>query len=210
MSIGFQADRSAVGRNEPVGVTIVARNDSSASVKNLLVEIVQETKYWAQGSDDCSTRTITSVVVPVTDLAAAEVGGNRGQSPSAVADAARADLENQLAAGGGSKHEIVVPENTCLTFRSQTIEVRHMLVVRFETPSCVDSPEVWMPLRVQPGAQPGPSSTVPEAGLSPFVPSSAEASTLVSVNPVQVPQSAMKLTYSFELPDTSRPPKKRF
>lgn len=216
MSVGFQADRSTVGLNEPVGVTVVARNDSSVAVKNLLVEIIQETKYCAQGSDDCSTRTIKTVEVPVTELATAEVGGHRGQSPSAVADAARADLENQLASGAGSRQEIVVPGDATVTFRSETIEVRHLLCVRLQTPSCVNSPEVWMPLRVQTGSRPGPPSgtaataapAAPEVEPSPVAPSSEEAASLVNVHRVEVPQSAVRLEYSYELPEKSGPAKR--
>lgn len=195
-----------MGLNEPVGVTVVARNDSSVAVKSLLLELVQETKFWANGDDDCSTRTIETVEVPITDLAPAEAGGNRGQSPSAVAEAARTDLENQLASGAGSKQEIVVPCDTSLTFRSMTIEVRHLLCARLKTPGCVDSPEVWMPLRVQPGARPLPSSgAVPGAALEPFAPSVEEAASLVNVNRVSVPQSAVRLDYSYELPAKSGP-----
>lgn len=41
MSIGFQADSSAVGLSESVGLTFVARNDSSAEVNSINVEIKQ-------------------------------------------------------------------------------------------------------------------------------------------------------------------------
>lgn len=41
MSIGFQADRDSVGINESVGLTVVARNDSSAEVNAMHVEIKQ-------------------------------------------------------------------------------------------------------------------------------------------------------------------------
>lgn len=41
MSIGFQADNSAVGLNESLGLTFVARNDSSAEVNSINVEIKQ-------------------------------------------------------------------------------------------------------------------------------------------------------------------------
>ena len=197
MSVGFQADRSAVGLNEPIGVSVVARNDSSATVKNVSIELVQETKFWARGTEDCSTRTLTSVVVPGTELAAVEVGGRRGQSAATIADTAQADLQQQLAAGAGSRHEIVVPGNTSLSFKSETIEVRHMLVVKLQTAGCVDAPDVWTPLCIQPGTTVPPESAVKvEAGS--FSPSSAEAASFLSVEPVSVPQSAVKLQYSYE------------
>lgn len=210
MSIGFQADRSVVGINEPVGVTVVARNDSSVAVKSALIELVQETRFWAQGSDDCSTRTLASVEVPITDLAPAEAGGHRGRSSSAIADAARADLEQQLASGAGSRHEILVPDKTTITFRSMTIDVRHLLTVKLKTAGCVDSPDVWIPVLIQPGSRPGPSSTVPEAEIGTFAPSSAEAASLVGVNRVSVPPSAVRLDYQYELPAKSGPAKRQW
>lgn len=50
MSIGFQADSSAVGLSESVGLTFVARNDSSAEVKSINVEIKQvRSQYFKCG-----------------------------------------------------------------------------------------------------------------------------------------------------------------
>lgn len=203
-----------MGLHEPVGVTVVARNDSSTAVKNLVIALIQETKYWANGNEDCSTRTLKTVEVPVMELSPAEARGHRGQSPSAVADAARADLERQLASGAGSRHELVIPADTTVTFRSMNIEVRHLLTVRLQTPSCIDSPDVWMPLLVQPGARALPSSNtavVPvEAEPSELAPSSEEAASLINVNRVSVPQSAVRLDYSYELPEKSGPAKKQW
>lgn len=188
MSVGFQADRSAAGLNESIGVTVVARNDSSATVKNLVIELAQETTFWAKGAKDTSTRTLTSVVVPGTELRAIEVGGRRGQTAAAVADTARADIQQQLAAGAGTRYEIVVPGNTSLSFKSETIEARHMLVVKLQTPGCIDAPDVWTPLYIQPG-------TVPQ---EPAVKVEASSSSFPNVRPVSVPQGAVRL--NFELP----------
>ncbi len=191
MSVGFQADRSAAGLNEPIGVTVVARNDSSATVKNLVIELAQETSFYAKGTKDTSTRTITSVVVPGKELLTAmESGGRRGQSAAAIADTARADLQEQLAAGAGTRYEIVVPGNTCLSFESNTIEARHMLVVKLQTPGCVDAPDVWTPLYIQPG-------TVPQ---EPTVKVEASSSSFPSAQPVSVPQGAMRLNFLLPRP----------
>ncbi|CAM9692714.1 unnamed protein product [Scytosiphon promiscuus] len=202
MSVGLQADRSVVGLNEPLGVTVVARNDSSASVKALHIEIVQETTWFAKGVKDSSVRAIQSVVVPGPELRAAEVGDQRGRSASAVGDAARADLQEQLAAGGGTRCEILVPADASLTIQSETIQVRHVLVVRLQTPGCVDSPEVWMPLCVQPGTS-GHAEVVAGASSSPPVPFS-------NVAPVSVPQIAVQLAFTQDLPPDAGPASKRW
>lgn len=198
MSLGFQADRSVVGLNESVGVTVVARNDSSVAVKNLHVELVQETSWTAKGAGEVSTRVVKSVVVPGAELGAMEFGGQRGRSAAAIADSARADLEQQLAAGAGTRYELEVPADTSITLNSETIQVRHVLNVRIQGPRCVECPDVWTPLQVQPGT----SSVVPKvhAETSSLAPSS-------TVRPVTVtvPPSVVNLTYDHELPGTSGP-----
>ncbi|CAM9398876.1 unnamed protein product [Hapterophycus canaliculatus] len=204
MSVGLQADRSVVGLSENLGLTVVARNDSSASVKSLHIEIVQETTWYAKGVKGSSVRAIESVTVPGTELRAAEVGDRRGRSPSAVADTARADLQQELAAGGGKRFEISVPLDASLTLQSEAIEVRHVLVVRLQTPSCVDSPDVWMPLRVQPGTSISPEvlAGANSSAASPPPPFS-------NVAPVSVPQTAVQLAFTQELPPDSGPASKR-
>ncbi|CAM9376576.1 unnamed protein product, partial [Hapterophycus canaliculatus] len=204
MSIGFQADHSAVGLNESVGLTVVARNDSSAEVKNMHVEMNQVCTWFARGFKESKTRTIASVVVPGTQLRAAEVGNQRGQSFSAIADTARADLQEQLGSGAGTRYELLVPGDSLLTLQAETIEVKHMLSVVLKTPHCVSSPDVWTPLLVHAGTT-GSAEAVPGEGS--FVPHSGEAVPFATgldahgnVVPVAVPQSAVTMTYTSELP----------
>lgn len=201
MSVGFQADRSSLGLKESLGLTVVARNDSSASVKAMHIDIMQETTWYAHGAKASNTRSIASAVLPGTGLAAVEVGGKRGQSDDTIEDKAREDLRGQLSVGAGTRCEILVPGDASTTLQSENIEVRHLLTVRLETPTCVDSPDVWMPLRVQP-------QTVSMAAASSLAPPSANAAPVSDVPPVSVPQSEVKIVYSNELPPYPGPGKK--
>lgn len=204
MSIGFQADNSSVGLNESIGLTVVARNDSPTEVKNMIVEIKQVCTWIARGYKESKTRTIASVVVSGTQLRAAEVGNQRGQSASAMADMARADLQEQLGAGSGTRYELVVPGNSLLTLQAENIEVKHTLSVVLKTPHCISSPDVWTPLLVHAGttgsaeAVPGEGSFVPHAGEA--VPFATSVDTDGNVQPVTVPQSAVTMTYTNNLP----------
>eukprot|EP00752_Nemacystus_decipiens_P010235 g9119.t1 len=207
MSIGFQADSSAVGLNESVGLTFVARNDSSTEVKSINIEIKQLTTWSARGYLETNNRTVASVVVPGTDLRAAELGNQRGQSSSAIADTARADLQEQLNAGAGKRHQLLVPGNALLTLKADLIEVKHMLSVTLKTPHCISSPEVWTPLMVHAGTTtsggtadlvPGEGSYVPHTGGA--VPFATGLDADGNVKPVSVPQSAVAMTYTNELP----------
>lgn len=155
MSIGFEADRSVVGINEPVRLTVVARNDSSSSVKSMHIEIVQVCTWYAQGQRETNTRTVASMIVSGSQLGevqrAAEEGKQRGRSAIAVETAARQYLQELLAAGAGTRYELLVPDDCLVTLETGLIDVRHSLSVRLKTPACINSPDVSMPLRVQTG-----------------------------------------------------------
>lgn len=200
MSIGFHTGRSVVARGESLGLTAVARNDSSSSVKAMHVELVQVSTWFASGYKESKTRTIASVVVTGAELgsalAAAEKGNQRGRSPVAVADAARRDLQELLDAGAGTRYELAVPDKCLDTMQTAMIQVGHSLSVRLNTPSCINSPDVWTPLRVLSplgvGGKPAMGTDVGE-----------------NVRTVSVPQSEVKLVYSSEMPQPSAPTKYR-
>ncbi|CAM9445217.1 unnamed protein product [Ectocarpus sp. 6 AP-2014] len=200
MSIGFQADHSEVGLNETVGLTVVARNDSSAEVKTMHVEIKQVSTWFARGYKESKTRTVAAVVVPGTQLRASEKGNQRGRSSAVIADTARADLQEQLGAGAGTHYDLLVPGNSLLTLQAGLIEVKHTLSVMLKTPHCISSPDVWTPLLVHAGTTSAPDEV---SGEGSFVPHSGEAIPFATglddegnVKPVSVPQSAVTMEYT--------------
>ena len=144
-----------VGINEPVSITVVARNDSSSPVKSMHIEIVQVCTWYARGQRETNTRTVASMIVSGSQLGevqrAAEEGNQRGQSAIAVEVAARKHLQELLAAGAGTRFELLVPDDCLLSLETGLIDVRHSLNVRLKTPACINSPDVSMPLRVQTG-----------------------------------------------------------
>lgn len=211
MSIGFEAERSVVGPNEVLGLTVAARNDSSSSINTMHVEIVQVSTWYARGQKDSITRTIASVVVSGAELGAVQravdPGSNRGRCAEVVADSARRDLQEMLGAGAGTRYELLVPDDCLLSLQVGIIEVKHLLTVRLKTPRCSNSPDVWTPLLVQPSArsieQPGPAEFIP------LCMNEAPYATAVGVEgnespkPVPVPQSAVSI--EFKMPDPSAP-----
>lgn len=221
MSIGFEADRSVAGVNEPVSLTIVARNDSSSSVKSMHVEILQVCTWYAQGQKKSTKRTVASMVVPESDLGevrwAADEGNQRGRSAIAVADEARTYLQDLLTAGAGTRYEIVVPDNCFLTLKTGLVEVRHLLSVRLKTPTCITSPDVCMPFRVQASTAAVAMGATPEAtpvGL-PSVEAVPCAATMggrsgEEVRVVLVPQSAVSTEFSCDIPQSSAPAKAQY
>lgn len=146
MSIGFQADRTVLSRNERAGLSVVVRNDSSASVKEMRIELVQVAKWYAEGHEARKRRVLASVAVPRSDLGsvgrAAEKGANRGRSAIEVANAACVELQEILTTGAGVRHEVVVPYKCSDTLNTKTIQIHHTLEVRLKTPWCTSSPDV--------------------------------------------------------------------
>ena len=86
VSIGFRADRSAVGLNAPLGLTVVERNGRPTRVKALHIEIRRLSEWVVRGYADTrvagkDARTIASIVVPEPELGALRLYGApwRGQ-----------------------------------------------------------------------------------------------------------------------------------
>ncbi|CAM9761348.1 unnamed protein product, partial [Laminaria digitata] len=199
MSIGFEADRSVVGINEPVRLTVVARNDSSLSVKSMHIEILQVCTWYAHGQKETNTRTVASMIVAGSQLGevqrAAGEGNQRGRSAIAVDVAARQYLQEMLASGAGTRYELLVPDDCIVSTETGLIDVRHSLSVRLKTPACINSPDVWMPLRVQTGT----SGVLSPAKAPPYATALA-AESGGDLRPVSVPQSAVTMEFSSELP----------
>lgn len=214
MSIGFEAEDSVVGQNEALGLTVVARNDSSTDVKAMHIELKQVSTWYARSHKDKTERVVASIVVAGDELGAvqraAEKGNERGRSMSAMQDAARRDLQELLAAGAGTQYELFIPDTCLLTLQTDLIEVKHTLSVRLKTPHCISSPDVWTPVRVQParGTEEEPG------GASVFTPSSMQAKPYATASevdangnpkPVPVPQSAVGMEHDFGMPKPSAP-----
>ena len=218
MSIGFEADRSIVGINEPVRLTVVARNDSSAVVQSVHIEIMQVCTWYARGDKESKTRTVASMTVPVSQLGQigrAEERDLTGRKPADVADAARNYLREILAAGAGTICELSAPDGSLLTLQTNLIDVRHSLNVRLKTSAFISSPEVSMPLCVQ--AETVELGTPPEANIAglPTAEAVPYAATMRAeparfVQPVAVPQSAVTMEFGSELPQPSASAKGRY
>lgn len=212
MSIGFRVDSPAVGLDAPLGLTVVARNDSTSRVKALHIEVRQLTKWTARSHKDKKLRIVASVEVPGSELGALqrseEAGGSRGEDSEVLI---RDDLQQQLAAGGGTRYELRVPgDGSLLTLKAETFEVRHELVVRLETGGMsTSSPEVSTPLLVHPGTTSTASAArVEEAAIEPLSGLAEQFATLMDVGadgkmrPAVVPEDAVIATIANELPES--------
>lgn len=204
LSLGFEADRSIAGVNEPVSIAVVARNDSSSSVKSMHVELLQVCTWYAQGYRQTKSRTVASLVVRGLELGDVQwpvvEGNQRGRSDIAVADEARVYIQDLLAAGTGTRYDILVPDGCLLTMKTDLIEVRHLLSVRLKTPRCVSSPDLFMPFRVQARMAATPGAT--PVGLQ-SVGGMVRGGSGEEVKVVSVPQSAVSMEFSNDVPHPS-------
>lgn len=208
MSIGFQADRTVVGRNDRLGLLVVARNDSTSKVKELTIEIKQKVAWYAHRHKATSKRTVAKIAVSGSQLGPVAEGADerpdKDRSLAVVANAAQAELQELLTSGGGVRHELIVPEEKCSdSLRVGNIMVRHSLDVCLKTGTCITSPELSMPLVVQrmsagPAEAAGTSAAAPPPqSLDAAVPVAMATSVPLDAHwnptPVQVPNSAVKL-----------------
>lgn len=194
-----------VGINEPVSLTVVARNDSSSSVTSMHVEIVQVCTWYARGEKETKTRTIASVITPGSQLGEIQRGAEVDPYRPKPA------VGKKFAAGAGTRYEISVPDDSLLTLQTTLIEVRHSLHVRLETPALNSTPDVWMPLHVQAETvEVGSPAEAEAVGLPSAV--AVLCATAVGgaepggdLKPVVVPQSAVTMEFSSGFPQASAP-----
>lgn len=211
MSIGFQADRSVVGRNDRLGLIVVAQNDSKLRVKELRIEIEQKVIWYARGYRATSKRSVAKVTVSGSQLGALGEGADetpyKDRSHTAVATEAQAHLQELLASGAGVRHEVVVPQEKCSdSLQAGNITVHHSLDVSLKTSSFATNPELSMPLvvqRVSTGAAGGAGASIVAIPVvtATVMPLDAQG----NPTPVQVPSDLVKFEMEEGVPDPSAP-----
>ena len=215
MCIGFEADRSVVGVNEPVGLTVVALNGSLSSVNSIIIAIVQVCTWYARGTKETKTRTIASLTVPWPQLGevqrvAAQHVMNR-QKPAPGEDAAPLYFQELMDAGAGTRYELSARDDSLLTVQTSLIDVRHSLNVRFKTPALISTPDVSMPLRIQAETVESGSPVeaepvgLPYAMAVPYATKIGGGESGGYPKPVVIPQSAVTMEFNTELPQLSAP-----
>ena len=149
-SFAFLVDAQAVGRGDDIGVTMVARNDSLSSFECLELEIRQQARWLAEGHPGYAQRVIASGKFEGDELCVSKkMDGARRASK--VAEDASGDLSQTLAAGGGTRYALTIP-NTCAdTVSMPGIVVTHSLVVKLLTSTCREETSVSIPLLVYQG-----------------------------------------------------------
>lgn len=154
VSLGYCVDSLVVWTGETFGIDVAARNDSSRRVTSMHIKIQQLASWSAQGHKDHKNRTLSSVLVRESSLGDlkrfADTGRWRGHSLASVAEAAREDLELRIAAGTGTPYELFVPRDALLSVQTDTVEVKHFLVVELQIKGARSPPpEISTPLHVQ-------------------------------------------------------------
>lgn len=192
MSIGLKTDRSTLSSNGFMEVTVVIRNNSSAKVKAMHLNINEESAWYPAGGKGEMQKTIGSALVTGSQLNELLVGGSdrRGRG-STTAEDTRQDIRDTIAAGGGMKFTISITDDDInSTIETDTVEVRHFLNVKLKTISGSSDPEVWTPIRV---VQESPE-------LLRTDPSGDNHTTLVSI-----PQSAVTMKFNNGRVDSAVP-----
>jgi len=185
------------------------KNDSSVVVRAMHIKIKQLTKWKAStllGSQETSKkRTLVSIVVPAHELGgatppAASFGSQGGQSGAYVAEAARGDVQQQLAAGVGPLHRISVPRSALLSLEIGNIQVRHWLSVKLETVGFNSPPKLSAAVHIRPPlmafeASAGPFEQRP-VGNVPYTATAVGIGARGTHMPATGPQAATAMSYS--------------
>ena len=153
-SFAFLVDSQAVERAGDVGVTMVARNDSSSTFESLTLEIHQQTRWLAEGYPGFAQREVASGEFRDDDVCVWKKMDDARRA-SKVAEDASGDLKQTLAAGGGTRYALTIPDTCADTVSMPNIVVTHTLVVKLATSSCGKDPSLTIPLLVYQGASVG-------------------------------------------------------
>lgn len=182
---------------DPAKLTVAVRNDSPVPVGSLRIEVGQMCTWRAGSHARQKKRTFACTTVPGIELGEVE----HGQGAPVVADAARQSLREMQAAGAGTHHELLIPEQCLQSLRSTLIQVCHTLTFRLETESGPSAVNVWTPIHVQAADV---LLLVPPETKSIGLPS-VEASAGEGLGLLSVPQSEVKFELGYELPQPLAP-----
>ncbi len=152
MTIGYRVDRSAVRRGEGIELNAVVRNDSATTVRAMHIKIKQVTTWRADGHESSKKRTVASVIVPGSELGggAQRAAETASRSAASTAESARRYVQQQLAAGNGTRYRIAIPRKALLSLYSANIQVSHVLTVKMKTTGFSSSPEVSTSVHIRP------------------------------------------------------------
>lgn len=155
------------GHNEPIDLVVAARNDSSTSVYKLTIQLQQEITWSAKKHTSKVEKTLATVIIPpLSELGGFQwtpgKGNDRRQSVAPIEET----VQQQLAAGAGTRFQLIVPANSLPTLQVENIKISHSVGIVVDTECCTAEPAVWVPLNVvpmtaAPEAQPGATSLVP-------------------------------------------------
>lgn len=158
MSVAFKIDRAVASHDEVMGITVAAQNDSSVPVKEVCIEIRQKTRWSAYYHHSRKRRVVAHIVVSGSQMGdigrPAEKGSDRGRTDTDVANSSRVELQQLLQSGGGTRFELVIPQDCLHSVNTEMISVRHKLEVRLKTSSFVTSPKIATPLILQSAEMP--------------------------------------------------------
>lgn len=156
MTIGCRVDGLEVRAGGAIDVNTIIRNDSRILVHAMDIMLEQQTTWRVRDHTRSKKRTLRRTGVLGSQLSVtehrrgAEALIQRRQSEASIAEAARQDVRQQLAAGDGTHCRISVPRSALLSVEIASIEVRHWLIVKLQTASFSLSPELSIPVHVRP------------------------------------------------------------
>eukprot|EP00752_Nemacystus_decipiens_P011793 g10462.t1 len=155
MTMVFRVDRLEARTGGAIEFNVALRNDSPVKVTAMYIKMKQLTKWKARSHKRSKKRTLVSMLVPSSELGGSveppAAGSERGRSSASIAEAAREDVQQQLAAGDCAQYTIYVPSHALLSMECEKkIEVRHWLTVKLNTTGLNSDPKLSIPVHIMP------------------------------------------------------------
>mmetsp|Transcript_20592 Transcript_20592/g.31726 ORF Transcript_20592/g.31726 Transcript_20592/m.31726 type:complete len:555 (+) Transcript_20592:100-1764(+) len=149
VTFGVSINDTHVGRGQGVSLSIASRNNSTASVKILKVELVENVQYGARNSSSRSQK-IVLFGKDITGLPSfkkktwPEVKEGQGQSQRQTR---LQEIYDELASGLNTL-DITIPRNARDTYAGNLIQISHYILITHMTKTLVDNPSIKIPIRI--------------------------------------------------------------
>jgi hypothetical protein len=162
MIFGAQVSDTAIGRGEPVTISMSCRNRTTVPIESVVTTLSQTISWSARGHSAQQT----------TTLAARDFGKFRGleriQSLSLIKELSvgrdMQDIARDLEEANYTA-TIVMPSTAQDTLAGSLIRVDHVLTVVVNTGSCITKPTIVIPIQAGPSPTPTSSHPPPSAPL---------------------------------------------
>jgi len=148
MALGARMETTALAKGQAAAISFSCRNHSSVDVRYVQATMKQRVQWKAGTHSDCRSDVLQSVNFSSAGMGAKAKEEVKYSGKSREADSVREERETMLRSLREYKNcqQLILPLSSLSTYSGSLIKVSHEVKLWVETPGCVDSPELRIPI----------------------------------------------------------------